>query len=37
MHAGGEEHRLGLWRREHWLDGANLTSRLWWWTPRVRV
>jgi len=26
MNAGGEEHRFGLWRREHWVDGVNLTS-----------
>ena len=37
MNVGGEEHWLGLWRRKHWLDGSNLTSCLWWWTPRVRV
>lgn len=37
MNIGGEEHRLGLWRRKHWVDGSNLTSCIWWWTPRVRV
>jgi len=37
MCVGGEEDWLGLWRRKHRVDGSNLTSCVWWWTPRVRV
>ena len=35
--AGREKHWLGVWRRQHWIDGSRFSSCLWGWTPRVRV